>query len=125
MARDKKATILEAFRNGSTVAEAARAAGIGSKTIYRWAAADPEFGAAVEEARDMADDAVEAVTHRNTLDPDPAHNTLRMFWLKSRRREVYGEKITQEITGKDGSPFPIQVYIPSNGRDINPGHPAE
>jgi len=121
MAQDKKAAILEAFRNGSTVAEAAAAAGIGSKTVYRWAAADPDFGAAVEEARDMADDRVEAVTYRNVMDPDPAHNTLRMFWLKNRRREVFGEKIAQEISGKDGQPFPgVTVYLPSNGRDGNP-----
>lgn len=129
MSHDKKAIILDAFRQGCTVGQAAQAAGISSKTIYRWAADDTAFKDAVEEARDKADDMVEAVTYANATDPDPAHNTLRMFWLKSRRPEVYADRLRQEIAGKDGQPIlGVMVYIPHNGRDDQPPdplHPAQ
>jgi hypothetical protein len=39
-------------------------------------------------------------------------------WLLSKLMpKVYGDKVQQEITGKDGESFPVMVYIPANGRD--------
>lgn len=104
---DKKAALLEAFRAGMTVVEAARKVGVGTTTIYRWTGSDPEFAAAVEDAKDRADDAVEAVTFANCIDPDPSHNTLRMFWLKSRRPEVYNRP--QQIQVSDQRPAPHAI----------------
>jgi hypothetical protein len=85
----KKDELVQAFADGATFQEAARRVGVGRGTVYRWMSADPEFTDRVTEARDLSDDAVEYVTYRNCLDPDPAHNTLRMFWLKCRRPHVY------------------------------------
>ncbi|WP_422929187.1 hypothetical protein [Singulisphaera sp. PoT] len=85
----RRQAVVEALRLGSTLEEAAAKAGVSSRTLRRWRADDPELEQLVEEAMSRADDMVEAVTLRNCLDPDPSHNALRMFWLKSRRPEVY------------------------------------
>ena len=89
------ADLLAAFREGLTFEEAARRIGVSSRTIFRWCDRDPKLAEAVAEARCKADDQVESVAYRNCLDPDPAHNVLRMFWLKCRRSEVYRD--TQSV----------------------------
>ena len=94
---EKKAKLVEAFGRGMTFLEAAQAVGVGTTTVRRWCDADPAFKAAVDDARDKSDDTVEAVTFANCCDPDPAHNTLRMFWLKSRRPEVYRDTVKQIV----------------------------
>ena len=91
--------MLGALREGMTWEEAADRVGVNERTLRRWCAADPELMAAAAKARESADDMVEAVTFGNCIDPDPAHNTLRMFWLKSRRPEVYRDKAEQQHTG--------------------------
>jgi transposase-like protein len=90
-------TMLAALREGMTWEEAADKVGVSDRTLYRWCAADEELAAAAAKAKSGADDLVEAVTFRNCIDPDPAHNTLRMFWLKSRRPEVYRDTTRQVI----------------------------
>ncbi len=95
---DKKELMLAALRDGCTWEEAADRVGVSERTLYRWCNADPELAKTAAKAKDAADDLVEAVVFANCMDPDPAHNTLRMFWLKSRRRSVYGEKIQTDIT---------------------------
>lgn len=121
MSDEKKARAVELFRAGATYDEAAAAAGVSSRTLYRWAEADPEFAELVEDARDRADDAVEAVVFRNCIDPDPAHNTLRMFWLKSRRRPVYGEQSRLEVSGPNGGPVEFLAAVEKVYGDDQPG----
>jgi hypothetical protein len=111
MSDEKKSRAVELFRSGATYDEAAAAAGVSSRTLYRWAEADPEFAELVEDARDRADDAVEAVMYRNCIDPDPSHNTLRMFWLKNRRRPVYGDQSRLEVSGPNGGPVELLAAI--------------
>lgn len=39
-------------------------------------------------------------------------------WILSKMLpKVYGDKIQQEVTGADGAPFPVMIYLPENGRD--------
>lgn len=109
--------LVEAFESGMTVAEAALRVGVGERTVYRWMANDPQFADAVNEARDEADDRVEAVTLGNCLDPDPAHNGLRMFWLKNRRREVYGEKPVAAPVGNEPEDYEVKVGGPQDPGD--------
>ena len=99
MAQDKKAQIVEAFKAGATWEEAARATGLSRSTLWRWSQLDPEFARAIEDAKAGPDAEVEAVTYANCLDPDPAHNTLRMFWLKCRKPDVYQDRQKIEHSG--------------------------
>lgn len=87
--RKARRPLLVAFSEGKTIEEAARTAGVSQRSVYRWCEDDPELAEAVAEAKAAADDQVEAATFKNCLDPDAAHNTLRMFWLKCRRPDVY------------------------------------
>lgn len=87
--------MLSALAEGATWEEAARRVGVNPSTLWRWCQADDDLAAAAMRARSAADDLVEAITFQNCLDPDPAHNTLRMFWLKSRRPAVYRETTRQ------------------------------
>ncbi len=85
MLTHKKPDVIAAFAKGCSWREVAAATGLSLMTIWRWAQKDPEFARAIKEAGEDADSEVEAVTFSNACDPDPAHNTLRMFWLKSRK----------------------------------------
>ncbi len=100
MEQDKKTKAIEAFRRGCTWAEAAQFADVSRTTLWRWSQLDEDFAASIDEAKAGPDSEVEAVTYANCLDPDPAHNTLRMFWLKSRVPQVYGERLKIEHSGE-------------------------
>ena len=99
VAQEKKAKALKVLTAGGTMYDAARAAGFSTKTLYNWAKADPEFAAAIDEARDKSDDQVELTTFGNCTDPDASHNVLRMFWLKCRRPETFQDKQQTEHSG--------------------------
>ena len=86
---EKKALAVAKFAEGCTYRETARAVRVHFATLWRWAQADPEFGAAIKKAGADADAEVEATTFGNATDPDPSHNVLRMFWLKSRMPSRY------------------------------------
>jgi hypothetical protein len=105
--------LVELLKAGSTLEDAAKAVGVSSRQVRNWRTADPDLDAIVLDAMCFADDAVEAVTFKNCIDPDPAHNTLRMFWLKSRRPEIYREQAKDE-----GSPAPtvIVIHAPDRSR---------
>lgn len=107
--RKARKPILMALAAGATLTEAADSAGISSSTIYRWCDADPELASAVAEAKSRADDRVENVAFRNCIDPDPAHNTLRIFWLKCRRPGVYRDIQRTEFSGPDGGALRVRV----------------
>lgn len=113
MRQNKKSLVIEHFQKGCTWAEAAEALGVCRSTIFRWSQSDPEFAKAIEEAKGSADNEVEAVTFANACDPDPAHNTLRMFWLNSRK----GYKTRTDITTGD-KPFRF-VDRANNPRDAH------
>jgi hypothetical protein len=102
MQQDKKNKAIEALKAGATWTEAAAAVGVTRPTLWRWTQLDPEFAAAAEDARAGPDSEVEAVTYANCLDPDPAHNVLRMFWLKCRKPAIYQDRQHQQHSGSIG-----------------------
>jgi transposase-like protein len=118
--KDRKELMLATLATGATWEEAAKRVGVSERTLYRWCAADEQLAALATEARDRADDQVEAVTFQKCLDPDPANNTLRMFWLKSRRPEVYRDKLHADITSGNrplGWPTIVEVIQPRGSVD--------
>lgn len=128
MQHDKNApetrdAVIAAIESGCTMGEAAKTVGVNRTTLYRWMAADPEFADRVNAIRDDQDDQVEAVTLKNCLDPDPAHNTLRMFWLKCRRPERYRDTVRAEITAVDASQLHAESLAVLGPYQALPGDP--
>lgn len=70
---------------------AAESCGVSARTIRVWRKKDPELDWMVREASCRATDQVEAMTYNKCLDPDPANNALRIFWLKTRSRKKFGQ----------------------------------
>lgn len=84
------------------------------KTVDRWAEKHPEFAAKRARAReaqadnifdDMAD--IESRTLKGKIAPNAARAVLSsMQWRASKLApKSYGDKVVQEITGKDGGPI--------------------
>lgn len=120
MALEIKAHAIAKFREGCTWDEVSEATGASRRTLFRWANNDPEFKRAVDEAKADPDLEVEAVTFQNACDPDPAHNTLRMFWLNSRK----GYKNRTDVTTDDQSLKSSFERI-DNNRDDQVSPPTE
>jgi hypothetical protein len=64
----KVATFLERLAEGFSVGGAAQAAGFDRVTAYRWRAADPEFAAAWDAARETGSDALEDEARRRACE---------------------------------------------------------
>lgn len=94
----KRNQVVQAFELGHTVEGAARLAGVNPQTIHRWMNEDERFGQRCIEAKDRADDRVEAVTYNLACDPNPANNGIRVFWLRCRRPEIYADKARLQVT---------------------------
>lgn len=89
---ERQERLLGYLRSGMTLEEACPKIGVSSRQVRKWRNANPDLDDAVLDAMCLIDDSVERITYLNCIDPDPAHNTLRIFWLKSRRPEVYREQ---------------------------------
>jgi hypothetical protein len=113
MRDEKKAQAIARFSEGFTWEETAKSIGVGVATLFRWASSDPEFKLAIDEAKADPDNEVEAVTYALACNPDPAHNTLRMFWLNSRKNY----KVRSDITS--GNRALAYIERAKNPRDLH------
>lgn len=103
----KKAAIT-AYREYGTVYHACLAAEIGRRTWYDWKDADESFRADVEAAAaDVADDLEREAIRRAKESSD----TLLIFLLKGHKPDVFRERISQEVTGKDGAPLTFTLDL--------------
>ncbi len=113
-------TILRLIEAGKTEAEIAEVIGVCLKTIANWKGKHPELLHAVREARQVADDLVEAslyqravgythpeekvfqyeggvVTH-DTKKHYPPDTAAAMFWLRNRQPGRWKEKVEGDVT---------------------------
>ena len=111
---NRRAEFLQAVRQGVTLEDASAILGVTSRTVRRWREADSELDELVLDAMSGADDCVEAATYKQCLDPNPANNAVRIFWLKSRRSDVYGDRRALELSGPKGGPIPIDLNALTN-----------
>jgi hypothetical protein len=87
-----------------TVTAACKEAKIGRQTWYDWVEKDSKFAQAVKDAYEQVTDEIEECL----LDKIRGGDTnATIFALKSRRREVYGDR--QEISGPEGGPIEVDV----------------
>lgn len=118
------APFLAAVASGSTLSEAAHAAGVKPGTIYRLRKVDADFQAALADAEEESVDILEREARRRAVDgvSEPVFHqgeicgykqvysdSLLTTLLKGRRKDVFADR--KEITGKDGAPLPPQIVI--------------
>ena len=107
LAQRKKQRFLEALMRTGNVTTACGMAALPRETAYYWRSRDPDFGAMWDEALERGLDALEDEVMRRAKDgiEEPVYyrgavvgetrrysDTLAMFILKSKRREVWGER---------------------------------
>lgn len=119
--------LVELATKGATDEQLALAANVSIPTLKAYKARHPDFLAALKNAKDIADDLVEAslylkatgYTHRSIkffcyegaivseeYDEHFAPDTTAMiFWLKNRRPQQWRDVHKLEHTGKDGGPI--------------------
>lgn len=100
---------LERLSEGATVTDAAKAAGVGRATTYRYRDSDPEFDAAWVEVHERSTEMMEAEAFRRAVKgvQKPVYHlgqrvgsvreysdTLLIFLLKARRPETYRERLS-------------------------------
>lgn len=110
--KDWASSFLAALAATGNVSGSARSAGVGRRTAYDRRAADESFAAAWGEAMETACDALEAEARRRAHDGvrKPVYqggkkvgeireysDTLLIFLLKGRRREVFGDRVKNEV----------------------------
>ncbi len=128
---------LAALASCPNVTAAARAAGITRKAAYDRRKADEDFAAAWQDALDQSTDALVGEMYRRAVEgtEEPVFymggecgrirrysDRLAMFLAKAFRRDQFGDKLDQRITGADGGAVQIQFYLPDNGRGDNSGN---
>lgn len=90
---------IEQLTCGETVTNAAKLARIDRKTAYNWRETDQVFADAWDGALEVGTEKLEKEATRRALE---SSDTLLIFLLKARRPNVYRDRISAELTGKDG-----------------------
>lgn len=98
-----RAKFIEVLRDTCNVSAAARAAGIGRRTVYEWRDADPEFAAAWAEAEEEAVDKLEEVARERAT--EGGSDRMLEILLKAHRPEKYVDRYRAEHTGANGGPI--------------------
>lgn len=89
---------LAAFRELGTVSGACLKVGIGRRTWYDMLERDAEFAREVMEASEAVADELEAEAIRRAKE---GSDTLLMFLLRARRRDVFGERQEIQLVSPD------------------------
>lgn len=120
---EKKENFLDSLRTTPNVSAAAKSIGVSRQTVYQERKQDKEFADSWDDAIGEALDNLEAALHSRAVNgvtnevfyegvpcgtKTEYSDSAAMFLLKSRRPEVFSEKVRQEITGKDGGAIQLQ-----------------
>jgi hypothetical protein len=126
----RRDAFLRLLREGCSVAQAARAIGLGRRTMFDWKRDDEDFREAWDDAVETITENIESALARAALGGD----TVSMIvWLKAHRPETYNRKQVVAIGGDENAP-PVMLaaaeqqptgpvfILPHNGRDPVPSH---
>jgi len=122
--------ILDLAAKGRTDKEIAKLTGITETTLNLWKKQDIGFSVSIKEAKELADDLVEASLFQRALgythpavkimqsegvvikeeyvEHYPPDTQAARFWLMNRRPKEWRERQTIEHTGADGKPIQVQ-----------------
>ncbi len=114
---EKEIAVVDHIRFGGTCRNAKEAIGVGERTIFNWLS-DPRRDAfrqhytrAREDQADAFADKIVEIIETNGM--DPADKRVRMDALKwiagKRKPKVYGDKVTNEVTGPGGAALVFQT----------------
>ena len=111
-------------RYGLTAVEIAQELGVSRPLLYQWRKRYPDFAAAMDEGRDLADARVEDSLYQRAVGIhasirktnrqgqvvevdvfEPGDVTACIFWLKNRRPAQWRDVQRTEHTGRDGGPI--------------------
>ena len=140
----KQRAFLAAYPTAATVTAAAKAAGVGRRTVYDWRE-QPAFAAAFDDAAEEAADNLETEAHRRAVtgvrsykflkdgtpilhpvtgEPYYEHaysDRLLETLLKAANPEKYRERTDSRVTGALDQHHTgtggVRVYLPANGRE--------
>jgi hypothetical protein len=116
--RDRK--FFQHLAETCNVTRAALMAGYARRSVYEYRDEDPEFRRRMDEAVEIATDALEAEARRRAVEgvPEPVFyqgvecgtvqrysDRLLELLLKGRRPDVFRERVSQEISGPGGRPI--------------------
>ena len=85
---------LSLYAQTGNVTASARACGITKHPVYKRRTAEPEFARRMDEARELAIEALEAEARRRALD---GSDVLLIFLLKALKPEMYRESIRIDV----------------------------
>jgi len=128
---------------GATNDDLARLFEVAPSTIDLWIKKKPEFSGAVKKGRADADAKVARslferacgyshpdvhisnyqgeVTVTEVTKHYPPDTAAAFIWLKNRRPDLWRDKQEHQLSGPNGEPVQVHLYMPDNGRD---GHPT-
>jgi hypothetical protein len=117
----QKKEILLAIAAGNTYAKTAQIVDLAESTIYKWLKEDPEFKRYCHEAREQSVEICEQVlvACAQKAFSDPRYQTSLIFLLKSRKREVYGDRVEQVLDVKTDE---IKNDLQDMLRSVRGGH---
>lgn len=88
---------LALFGQSLNISRSALGAGVDRQTVYREKAKDPEFAAAMQEAKNEAIERLEAAAFERAQNMS---DVLLIFLLKSHKPEIYRESFDQRHSGQ-------------------------
>ena len=89
---EAEAKFLAALKLGKSIAAAARAAGVGRRTVYDWRDRDPAFAAGWDESWDIGTDYLEDLALKAA---EQGSERLLLALLKARRPERYARTVVE------------------------------
>jgi hypothetical protein len=109
----KREAIIQSLESGASVTDACNAAGIDRRTFYNWIKADPDFEQAISEAKLSRIESIQAIAYlcaKKSL-MDPRYQTSLIAWMNN--EGGWGKSAPSSAAQSN-----VQVYMPSNGRDV-------
>ncbi|KAE8757324.1 hypothetical protein FSO04_24190 [Paraburkholderia madseniana] len=105
--------ICDLIADGKSVHEICEAKGMPNRrTFHDWCRRTPELQAKYDAAYLMGEQSIlDDIQYIADTEPDPAKARVRVdsrkWTLKVRNRKVYGDHVTEELTGPNGGPLQV------------------
>ena len=104
--------VIEAGKEGKTLAEMATDIGIHRETLNEWRGANEEFSDAVKEGLANAQSWWEELMRHGASGVNPdVQPTLAIFNMKNRFRDDWSDRTQTEISGPKGGAIPVTEVV--------------